>query len=339
MEDVMMNNLADLAALLSAKRGLTKAEATRFIAAMFEVARENLDNEGLVKIRGLGTFKVTVVKDRASVDVTTGERIVIEGHDKVSFTPDVLMKELVNKPFSHFETVVLRDGVDFSAIDEKYHICEKEEISAEEDTEEIVETLSETVETSVDSTMETIVEAPSEAIEKGEDMETKAYTVPPKHELLGEYEDEEDMRKSEELALKLQHTNRIVRILAGIIAILVLLGIFGMCSMSKKISERDQQIEQFVQEKQKAIDEEKAEQERIAKELEAYNTFNDRVIHGDYKIVGIEKEVTAIEGQTLKSISRMELGPGMDCYVQAVNPDIKMVLIGQQVKIPKLVHK
>ncbi|MBO4315144.1 MAG: HU family DNA-binding protein [Prevotella sp.] len=334
-----MNNLTDLAALLAAKRGITKAEATRFITAMFEVARENLDNEGLVKIRGLGTFKVMEVKDRASVDVTTGERIVIEGHDKVSFTPDVLMKELVNKPFSHFETVVVRDGVDFSAIDEKYHVSEKDEIPTEQDSEEVMDTLSETTETPMETPKENPVEAPTEAIEKGEDMETEAFTVPPKHELLGEYEDEEDMRKSEELALKLQHTNRIVKILSGVIAILVLAGIFGMCSMSKKISERDQQIEQFVQEKQKALDAEKAEQERIAKELEAYNTYDDRVIHGDYKIVGIEKEVTAIEGQTLKSISRMELGPGMDCYVQAVNPDIKMVLIGQQVKIPKLVHK
>ncbi|MBQ6209694.1 MAG: HU family DNA-binding protein [Prevotella sp.] len=334
-----MNNLTDLATLLSAKHGITKVEATRFITAMFEVARENLDNEGLVKVRGLGTFKVTEVKDRASVDVTTGERIVIEGHDKVSFTPDVLMKELVNKPFAHFETVVVREGVDFSAIDEKYHVSEKDEIPVEKDAEEVVETPLETEEKPVETPTEIPTEAPTETTEKVEDMEAEAFTVPPKHELLGEYEDEEDMRKSEELALKLQHTNRIVRILAGVIAILVLAGIFGMCSMSKKVSERDQQIEQFVQEKQKALDAEKAEQERIAKELEAYNTYDDRVIHGDYKIVGIEKEVTAIEGQTLKSISRMELGPGMDCYVQAVNPDIKMVLIGQQVKIPKLVHK
>lgn len=334
-----MNNLTDLAALLSAKRDVTKAEAARFITAMFEVARENLDNEGMVKIRGLGTFKVTVVKDRASVDVTTGERIVIEGHDKVSFTPDVLMKALVNKPFSHFETVVLREDVDFSTIDEKYHVSEKDDGVAEDDTEEMVETSPETEGKPVETPTEIPIEAPVEALEKDEDLEAETFTVPPKHELLGEYEDEEDMRKSEELALKLQHTNRIVRILAGVIAILVLAGIFGMCSMSKKISERDQQIEQFVQEKQKAIDEEKAEKERIAKELEAYNKYDDRVIHGDYKIVGIEKEVTAIEGQTLKSISRMELGPGMDSYVQAVNPDIKMVLIGQQVKIPKLLHK
>lgn len=334
-----MNNLTDLAALLSAKRDITKAEAARFITAMFEVARENLDNEDVVKIRGLGTFKVTVVKDRASVDVTTGERIVIEGHDKVSFTPDVLMKALVNKPFSHFETVVLREDVDFSAIDEKYHVSEKDDGAAEEDTEEMVETSSETEGKPVETPTEIPIEASVEALEKDENLEEETFTVPPKHELLGEYEDEEDMRKSEELALKLQHTNRIVSILAGVIAILVLAGIFGMCSMSKKISERDQQIEQFMQEKQKAIDEEKAEKERIAKELEAYNKYDDRVIHGDYKIVGIEKEVTAIEGQTLKSISRMELGPGMDCYVQAVNPDIKMVLIGQQVKIPKLVHK
>ncbi len=336
---MMVNKVSDLAALVSGKHRISKAEAERFILSMFEVVNDNLDNDGLVKVRGLGTFKVMAVKDRKSVDVTTGDRIVIEGHDKVSFTPDVLMKALVNKPFSHFETVVVREGVDFSAIDEKYQVRDSEEELVEQDKEDEVETPNPIEEQPVEETTESHEEVPSETIEEVEKTEEEDFTVPPRHELLEEYEDEEDMRKSEELAQKLQHTNRIVKALSCVIAFLVLAGIFGMCSMSKRISDRDRQIEQFVEEKQKAIDEEKAEQERIAKELEAYNTYDERVIHGDYKIVGIEKEVTAIEGQTLKSISRMELGPGMDCYVQAVNPEIKMVLIGQKVKIPKLVHK
>ena len=147
------------------------------------------------------------------------------------------------------------------------------------------------------------------------------------------------MKRSEELAQKLQHTNNIVKALCVAIAALILLGIFGLYSMNKKINERDQQIEQFVQEKQAKQEKENAEKLQLEKELEAYNNYDDRVRNGEYKIVGIEKEVTAIQGQTLKSISRMELGPGMDCYVQAVNPDIQMVLIGQKVKIPKLAHK
>jgi uncharacterized protein HemX len=147
------------------------------------------------------------------------------------------------------------------------------------------------------------------------------------------------MRKSEELAQKLHHTNNIVKALCVAIAALILLGIYGMYSMNNKLNEKEQQIEQFVQEQQKQQEKEKAEKIKLAKELEAYNNYDERVRNGEYKIIGIEKEVTAVQGQTLKSISRMELGPGMDCYVQAVNPDIQMVLIGQKVKIPKLAHK
>ena len=116
------SNISRLAKSISSKHGLTQAEAERFISKMFEVANEGLHEDKLLKIKWLGTFKVTPVKDRESVDVNTGERIVIEGRDKISFTPDNILKEIVNKPFAQFETVVVNDGVDFSDIDEKFSL-------------------------------------------------------------------------------------------------------------------------------------------------------------------------------------------------------------------------
>ena len=116
------SNISRLAKSISSKRGLTQAEAERFVSKMFEVANEGLHEDKLLKIKWLGTFKVTPVKDRESVDVNTGERIVIEGRDKISFTPDNILKEIVNKPFAQFETVVVNDGVDFSDIDEKFSL-------------------------------------------------------------------------------------------------------------------------------------------------------------------------------------------------------------------------
>lgn len=121
-EKMSKSNISRLAKSISSKRGLTQAEAERFVSKMFEVANEGLHEDKLLKIKWLGTFKVTPVKDRESVDVNTGERIVIEGRDKISFTPDNILKEIVNKPFAQFETVVVNDGVDFSDIDEKFSL-------------------------------------------------------------------------------------------------------------------------------------------------------------------------------------------------------------------------
>lgn len=121
-EKMSKSNISRLAKSISSKHGLTQAEAERFISKMFEVANEGLHEDKLLKIKWLGTFKVTPVKDRESVDVNTGERIVIVGRDKISFTPDNILKEIVNKPFAQFETVVVNDGVDFSDIDEKFSL-------------------------------------------------------------------------------------------------------------------------------------------------------------------------------------------------------------------------
>ena len=106
-------SIQDLSSVLVEKRGLSKKEASNFISEMFDIVQQELEKDKLVKIKGLGTFKIIDVDDRESVNVNTGERVLIEGHGKITFTPDSLMKELVNKPFSQFETVVLNDGVEF----------------------------------------------------------------------------------------------------------------------------------------------------------------------------------------------------------------------------------
>lgn len=110
-------SIQDVAAVLMEKYGLRKKDVERFAVTLFEVVKDGLAADRHVKIKGLGTFKIIDIEARKSVNVNTGEHVVIEGHDKITFTPDTTMKELVNRPFSQFETVVLNDGVDFDDTD------------------------------------------------------------------------------------------------------------------------------------------------------------------------------------------------------------------------------
>ena len=105
-------SIQDIAKFISDKHGLSRQEAEAFVTAVFDVISEGLDAEKSVKVKGLGTFKVIDVRERESVNVNTGERVVIGGHGKITFTPDTIMRDLVNKPFAQFETVVLNEGVD-----------------------------------------------------------------------------------------------------------------------------------------------------------------------------------------------------------------------------------
>ena len=148
-------SLSDLAQRLAEKSGISLQDAELFIRKMFDVANEGLQSDKLVKMKWLGTFKVMAVKDRESVDVNTGERIIIEGRDKISFTPDNILKEIVNKPFAQFETVVVNDGVDFDEIDRKFE-------NAEEDGSVFESTL-ESVPDSENSSLESFVEQDSPA--------------------------------------------------------------------------------------------------------------------------------------------------------------------------------
>lgn len=134
-----MAKVNDFARELSEKYGLSLGDASDFVSAMFDVVKEELDGtDSSVKIKGFGTFKVSAVGARASVDVNTGERIIIDGRNKISFTPEVLLRDRVNRPFVQFETVVLNDGVDFSEIDEE----------SEEESDSVIEAESEGVQLS-----------------------------------------------------------------------------------------------------------------------------------------------------------------------------------------------
>ena len=142
-----MARIQDLAQYLSNKHKISRKEAERFLTTVVDVLNDALHYEKQAKVKGLGTFKVIDVKDRESVNVNTGERIVIEGRSKITFTPDAVMKELVNKPFSQFDTVLLNDGVSFDDMPEEVSAVEDEtmelpaaEIAAEEYAPETVET-------------------------------------------------------------------------------------------------------------------------------------------------------------------------------------------------------
>ncbi len=154
-----MAKVNDFARELSEKYGLSLGDASDFVSAMFDVVKEELDGaDSSVKIKGFGTFKVSAVGARASVDVNTGERIIIDGRNKISFTPEVLLRDRVNRPFVQFETVVLNDGVDFSEIDEE----SEEELDSVSETEAQGVQLSPTAPTSQPTDQSTDQPAPAE---------------------------------------------------------------------------------------------------------------------------------------------------------------------------------
>lgn len=143
-------SLSDLAQRLAEKSGISLQDAELFIRKMFDVANEGLQSDKLVKMKWLGTFKVMAVKDRESVDVNTGERIIIEGRDKISFTPDNILKEIVNKPFAQFETVVVNDGVDFDEIDRKFENAEEDGLVSDSTLESVPDSENSSVESFVE---------------------------------------------------------------------------------------------------------------------------------------------------------------------------------------------
>lgn len=185
-------SLSDLAQRLAEKSGISLQDAELFIRKMFDVANEGLQSDKLVKMKWLGTFKVMAVKDRESVDVNTGERIIIEGRDKISFTPDNILKEIVNKPFAQFETVVVNDGVDFDEIDRKFE-------NAEEDGSVFDSTL-ESIPDSENSSVESFVEQDSSATSGVIDFLDEENAAPVSDEMIviGERLSQENVAEPEE---------------------------------------------------------------------------------------------------------------------------------------------
>ena len=401
-----MTNMKDIARCLVDKHGLKVADAEHFIALMIDVINEGVQRERQVKIKGLGTFKLTSVSSRESVDVNTGERIVIEGRDKISFTPDNAMKELVNRPFSQFETVVVNEGVELedefdeqleesTPVEEKTESVEEktvekvdnpheerveavavvselpaETVSVEEDIQENnvqdavsepvvsevekVEFLQGTVETATDTVVKDKVETPETLSEK---------EVEP---VIGRTDMQEDtVQDAEDVAtVNTPHKSPYMKLLvASLVALFVVL-VGTICYLFMELYQRNDRIESLMTEvgtlqiellkkdystlrgpskvmKPVAVAEKPApvvEKPVPSKKENPYDELNNsdaRVRTGAYRIVGVKQVVKVQAGQTLASISRQHLGPGMECYLEVMNKE-KVLKKGDRVKIPEL---
>ena len=258
--------LQDLINSFSEKQGMNKKDAEVFVRTMFELIEEALATEKYVKIKGFGTFKLTEVDSRESVNVNTGERIEIQGHTKISFTPDATMKDLINKPFSHFETVILNEGVELedTPVETSEEIVQEEIISETILTEELATMEEQQPEPIVETPIEegTIVEEPTvkeQTIEEPiseEPIEEETIVEEPTIEestvedsvaeepiteepVITEIQTPEEKQTEEPVAEKQEETEKYVsteekkvkntnRILWGVIVVLVLIILFGV---------------------------------------------------------------------------------------------------------------
>lgn len=157
--------ITELARMLSSKHNMSQADAENFVRLMFAVVGDGLEQEKLVKIKSFGTFKMGSVKDRESVDVNTGERIVIEGRNKINFTPDNALRDFVNRPFAQFETVMINDGVDFEAVDRKYESI-GDDASPSSDTPEQAGPMEDQAQKAEKPTKAGVEEAPIQVVEE-----------------------------------------------------------------------------------------------------------------------------------------------------------------------------
>ena len=245
-------NIYDLCSVLTSKNGLDDKESHRFIKAIFDVIQEGLDEDKIVKVKGLGTFKIIEVDDRESINVNTGERVLIEGHSKLTFTPDSVMKEIVNKPFSQFETVILNEGVDFpEPVVEEPAV---EDIIADEPAEdkEII------VEPQIDNNVaeQSVEEEPvaektvaEEPVAEEPVAEEPVAEEPVAEDSVVEFTDDNDNVQSgeensvEESAFETSNNNSILRwILSGVAVLLLILGaayggyLYGRYELSEEIA-------------------------------------------------------------------------------------------------------
>ena len=247
-----MAKVNDFARELSEKYGLSLGDASDFVSAMFDVVKEELDGaDSSVKIKGFGTFKVSAVGARASVDVNTGERIIIDGRNKISFTPEVLLRDRVNRPFVQFETVVLNDGVDFSEIEEE----SEEELDSVTETEPQEVQLSSTAPTGQSANPQSPSETASKAVNTEEHRDMARRLMTPKTETIEEDSEESD-DKTTATALEAddegiviggcrQRSPRIMYVLTiASFIILVSLGI-GMYFLYQRIEEKNHVIDRL----------------------------------------------------------------------------------------------
>lgn len=401
-----MNKISELSSVLVAKYGLSQKEADAFVVQMFDVINSGLQSsDKQVKVKGLGTFKIQSVNARESIDVNTGERIVIEGRNKISFTPETSLKNRVNLPFSQFETVIINDGVDFSDI-ENNDDSDNAEMSDGVDNDgngiadessvlpEESRTKDEDAEAPSDITSDTgddnnaLDESP--VVSVGQDVEE-----PEHHDESEKTPDETDSHEDDipsvpdvsrneaqaaEYDVQPQtsgehchasgRSNKIIISLLAFIVLLCGLGIYGMFYYQNKLSHCEDRILELeividnFQEKVKkenvpsadsnkhivthdSIDRKANEsvKDSVARKQSVPDDSNEinpdkynkdpRIRTGAYRIVGIAKTITLKEDRSLSYISKRYLGPGMECYVEAVNEG-KTFKKGETVNIPKL---
>ena len=417
MEDCRMSkvSITELASKLMEKHGLKRTEAELFIRQFVGVINDGLKNDKSVKVKGLGTFKVQAVSARKSVDVNTGEAIVIEGRDKISFTAEAVMRDLVNAPFAQFETVIVNDGVDFSEIDAKNEADNteaKEPTPAVEPTP-VAEPEPAVVEPAPAAEPEpTVVEAapaaePEPTVEPAPVAEPEPAVVEPTPIVEPTPAVEDSDSDTDELEAKSKSYKNTIIVLASSLACVVILAVVGFVYMFSQIEKRDNRIahletqtatladrmmkthmspapaanqpaandeadnilaanEQKIEAAQKADKENnlktaeakpepkaepkaatkptaeaKAHAAKSAPSILSQSAYDKdpRVRTGAYVITGIANTVTVKAGQTMSSLSKTYLGPGMECYLEAVNGGNRELKAGEKIKIPALKTK
>ena len=353
--------IQDIAAVLVARNGLDKTEANRFVAEMFALIQERLEIDKIVKVKGLGTFKIVGVEARESVSVRTGQRVVIDGHSKITFIPDAIMKDLVNKPFSQFETVVLNDGVDFEdlkdpSVQPLMEVVDDE--PAADDSEE---------EPTSDDAVED--ESVSDDVIENEPISDEVEDEPVDDVVEDEPAFEEDSQSSwlrwllgGLLVLALMAASayggyyfgsqkQVQPVVPDTIVIHDTVTVAPIDTVATEVTETVGATEAIdateVTDAPKAADTESAPpSNKVEKKepavaepvVDKYAEKDARVRLGAYRIVGLDHEVTVLAGQTFYSICRAHLGPDMECYVEVYNnlPKNPIVKAGQVIKIPKL---
>jgi len=351
-------NMSELAEMLSTRCQLNKREAQQFMTAVVETIQEGINNDKMIKIKGLGTFKVIGVDARESVNVNTGERVTINGHQKLSFTPDNAMKELVNKPFSQFETVILNDGVQFDDVEPGTQENENTEIT--EPTEENV--MPETQESSdlpeMPETSDTpdLPEMPdtSETQDDLDEPETSDTQddldepETPSHSywwawlllalaacvisfaggyLLGRKIDRSS--KAEYTENTIVQTDSLTK--AGPVVDKTATDTLHADTPKAATAETKEPEVKEPATKVPAV----KEQEPV---WEKYEAMDGRVRTGAYYIVGDDYTVKARSNDSMKRIAKRTLGDGMECYIEVYNnlTAASPLKEGQSIKIPKL---
>lgn len=321
-----------IAEAVASKHNCTQKEAEDFVQALFKAINEGLDTDKVVKLKGLGTFKVVGVKPRESVNVNTGERVVISGHDKVSFTPDAAMKDLVNKPFAQFETVVLNDGVDFEAIDA--------EATHEETTHEEVPHEETTTNEVTPQQEEKLTEAPAE--EKSEETVTEKQPVeeiPIEEAPTEEVAHEDTLSQAPAESEEEGASHKRWWLVIGLFLLLAAAAVAGYfyynhLQESSPTNEPQATAQQPAAKPEQPVAQPEQPADTLTSLLEKANQ-DPRVRAGAYDIVGIDSVVTLREGQTMESYCRHTLGRDMIVYFQALNGCDQMTG-GQQMKVPRV---